>query len=155
MKSLAVVCALASCVVGACGNRSGEALPPDVTRAYEDALATDNPDTVAELFTKDAEILAQERGVVKGQENIRQYLADQASPVIMFDTTTDMSLVRDDLAFETGSYIFRDTRRGADIEFGKYMHVWRKEGDRWKLFRAMYNADEPVNAQVTVAHETE
>ncbi|MET0657451.1 MAG: nuclear transport factor 2 family protein, partial [Steroidobacteraceae bacterium] len=86
-------------------------------------------------------------------EEIKQYLADQMNPMILFDTTTEMSMVRGDLALETGTYKFRDTRRGADIEYGKYMTVWRKDGNDWKIYRAMFNTDEPTETKVTVAHE--
>lgn len=155
MKAFAIVGGLVGCGLIACGNPSTDALAPEVTRAFEEAFATDEPSAVAALFTDDAEILAQERSAVKGKQDIEEYLAAQISPVIMFDSTTEMSVVRGDYAFETGSYTFRDTRRGADIEYGKYMHVWRKDDDDWKIFRAMYNADEPLNAEVSVAHGSE
>jgi hypothetical protein len=72
----------------------------------------------------------------------------------MFDTTTEMSLTSGNLAVETGTYTFRDTRRAADIETGKYMHVWKKEGENWKIYRAMFSTDEPTTGQVAT-HETQ
>src|SRR5262245_2732763 len=153
MKALAIVFGLVSCGVVACSNHSSKELPSSVTRSFEEAVATDNPDNVAALFTDDAEILTQERPVVKGKQEIKQYMADQMNSVMMFDTTTEMTMVRGDVALETGTYKFRDTRRGADIEYGKYMTVWRKEHDQWKIFRAMLNTDEPTETKVTVAHE--
>jgi uncharacterized protein (TIGR02246 family) len=153
MKTLSMMCAVMSLGLMACGQRAVENLPPEVTRAFEDAFAKDDPAKVSTLFTEDGEILLQDRPAVKGRQEIQQYVADQISPMIMFDLTTDVTVAREDLAMETGSYTFRDTRRGADIERGKYVHVWRKQGNDWKLFRAMYNTDEPMNAQVSVAHD--
>lgn len=155
MKALVLLFGIVGCGLSGCSHQSAGTLPADVTRAFEEALASDHADAVAALFTDDAEILTQERPTVKGKEDIKEYVAEQMNPMIMFDSTTDMSMVRGDLALETGSYRFRDTRRGADIESGKYMYVWKKQNDHWKLFRAMYNTDEPVNAKVTVAHESE
>jgi hypothetical protein len=137
-----------------CAGRSTDSLPEDVTRACEEAPRAMSRHPWPPCSQK-TQILAQERPVVKGRHATHEYLAEQINPVLMFDSTTDMSVVCDDFAFESGRYTFRDTRRGADIEYGKNMHVWRKEGDQCKIFRAMYNADEPVNAQVSVAQASE
>lgn len=153
MKALAIMCGLVCCGLIGCSNHSSRTLPAEVTRAFEEAVGTDDPAKAGELFTEDAEILTQERPVVKGREEIKQYLADQMNPMILFDTTTEMSVVRGDIALETGKYTFRDTRRGADIEYGKYMTVWRKDGDHWKIFRTMFNTDEPTGTRVSVAHD--
>lgn len=151
MKGIAIACFLAALTQG-CSSRDETPLPLAVTRAFEETFASDDAAAMAALFTEDAEILTQERPTVRGRHNIQQYFAEQMSPAMMFDETTDMSLVRGDFALETGSYTFRNTRRGDDAENGKYMHVWRRSDDHWKLYRAMYNTDEPTKAEVSVTY---
>ena len=73
------------------------------------------------------------------------------TPVVSFDTNSDLSLVRGDMAIEQGHYSVRNIRRGSDIEAGKYLHVWRNVGGEWKIYRIMYNTDVAPAANVSVA----
>jgi uncharacterized protein (TIGR02246 family) len=149
MKARFAACLMMVLVQG-CDSRESQ-LPPQVTRAFEQTFAGKDPAATAALFTDDAQILMQEQPAVKGRHDIEQFLAEQMNPILLFDQTTDMSLVRGDLALETGSYTFRDSRRGDNLENGKYMYVWRRVGQHWKLYRAMFNTDAPTQAEVTVS----
>jgi hypothetical protein len=35
------------------------------------------------------------------------------------------------------------------------VHVWRRQGGEWKLYRMIYNTDVAPDAQVSVAQSTE
>lgn len=153
MKPIAMVCGLGCLLVSGCMRDAG--LPGEVTGKYELAFTRDDlPATVA-LFAEDAEILPQDGPVVSGRADIEQFLKDQMTPVISFDTETDMSIVRGDLAVEQGHYRVRDVRRGSDIEEGKYVHVWRRAGGDWKLYRVIYNTDVAAATEVSVAQAAE
>ena len=52
------------------------------------------------------------------------------TPKVAYDTDTEMTLVRGDLAVEQGRYRVRNVRRGSDVEEGKYLHVWRRVEQR-------------------------
>jgi ketosteroid isomerase-like protein len=41
-------------------------------------------------------------------------------------------------------------RRGSDVEEGKYLHVWRRVGNGWKLYRMIYNTDVEPRTEVSV-----
>jgi hypothetical protein len=73
------------------------------------------------------------------------------TPVVSFNTDSEMTMVRNDIAIEQGQYRVRDVRRGSDIEEGKYLHVWRNRGSGWKLYRVMYNTDVARDTEVSVA----
>jgi ketosteroid isomerase-like protein len=137
------------------GCARNDALPSDVTQAFEQAFNRDDIDATAALFAKDAQILADHGPVVSGPEGIKQFLRDQMTPVISFNTETDMSIVRGDIGVEQGHYRVRDVRRGSDVEEGKYVHVWRREGRDWKLYRMIYNTDVAPDAEVSVAQSAE
>jgi ketosteroid isomerase-like protein len=150
MKSVALLYGFVSLFAAACSSEP-KVLPPETTSSFEKAFGKDNPDAAAALFTEDAEILTQERPVVRGREEIREFLGQQMTPVMLYDANSEWNIVRDDIAFEEGSYRVRDVRRGSDIETGKYMHLWKNVNGEWKLHRVMYNTDEPLSGSVSVA----
>ena len=153
MKILSLACGLVLLLSAGCTRN--DALPNDVTQAFEQAFNRDDLAATAALFTEDAQILPEHGPVVTGPEGVKQFLKDQMTPVISFNTETDMTLVRDDLGIEQGHYRVRDVRRGSDVEVGKYVHIWRREGGGWKLFRVIYNTDVAPDADVSVAQSAE
>jgi ketosteroid isomerase-like protein len=148
MKAVVIACAIVAATT-ACGDQDEAGLPRDVTRAFEEAFASKDAAKVAALFTSDAQIFEQDRPAVH-REEIENHLAEHMNPILMFDTTTEQSFDRGDLGVEIGSYRFRDTRRGSDVENGKYIHIWRKEGGQWKLYRTMYSTDRSIKVDVSV-----
>jgi ketosteroid isomerase-like protein len=148
MKTIGLVCLMLCLFLVACGQST---LPRDTVQAFEQAFNRDDVDGAVALFTDDAQILPQNGPVVVGKENIAQFLREQMTPVVSFDTNSDLSLVRGDMAIEQGHYSVRNIRRGSDIEAGKYLHVWRNVGGEWKIYRIMYNTDVAPAANVSVA----
>ena len=141
--------AMLSVTLGGCG--SSEALPKSVVQSFEQAFNQDDLEACLALFDDDAQILPESGPLVSGREGIASFLKDQMTPVVSFNTDSDMSIIRNDIAIEQGHYRVRDVRRGSDIEEGKYMHVWRNRGQGWKLYRVMYNTDVAAPTAVSVA----
>ena len=108
-----------------------------------------------ELFTDDAQILVEHGPVIAGREDIQHFLSEQITPIISFNTEADMTTVRSDIGIEQGHYRVRDVRRGSDVEEGKYIHVWRKQGGDWKLWRVIWNADVAPDTEVSVSQAPE
>jgi ketosteroid isomerase-like protein len=152
VKTAIIASGLLGLLLTGCAQR--DELPGSVTGAFEQAFNRDNLEATEALFTDDAQILPQHGPVVSGRDGIKQYLRDQMTPVVSFNTETDMTLVRGDIGVEQGHYRVRDLRRGSDIEEGKYIHIWRKDGGDWKLFRVIYNTDIAPEAEVSVAGES-
>ena len=154
MKAIILACGLIA-GVSIAGCARNDALPRSVTQEFEQAFNRDDLEATAALFTADAQILPQHGPVVSGRDGVEQFLKDQMTPVVSFNTETDMSIVRGDLGIEQGHYRVRDVRRGSDIEEGKYVHIWRKVGGDWKLYRMIYNTDVAPPAEVSVAQAAE
>ena len=152
MKTIAVISGTILALSAALGGcTSKEALPRSVLQSFERAFNADDLDATLALFDDDAQILPERGPVVTGREDIEQYLRNQMTPVVSFNTEADMTLVRNDIAIEQGQFRVRDVRRGSDIEEGKYLHVWRNRGQGWKLYRVMYNTDFAPDTEVSVA----
>lgn len=148
MKTIGAICGLFCLAVTGCAR--DDTLPRSVVEAFEQAFNRDDIAACVALFTEDAQILPQHGPIVSGREGIEQFLKDQMTPVVLFNTDADMTLVRQDIAIEQGQYRVRDLRRGSDIELGKYLHVWRNVNGDWKLYRIIYNTDVAPRAEVSV-----
>jgi ketosteroid isomerase-like protein len=133
------------------GCSRSEALPKSVVQSFEQAFNADNIEGCLALFDEEAQILPERGPAVSGREGIAEYLKNQMTPVVSFNTEADMTMIRNDIAIEQGHFRVRDVRRGSDIEEGKYLHVWRNRGQGWKLYRVMYNTDYAPETEVEVA----
>jgi ketosteroid isomerase-like protein len=47
----------------------------------------------------------------------------------------------DEVVTEVGTYEMGDGNKA--IDKGKYLVIWKKDGDKWKLFRDIWNSDNP------------
>jgi ketosteroid isomerase-like protein len=119
----------------------------------EDAVNSGNVDACVGIFTDDAEVLQEDAAVVRGKQAIQEFCAGQIHPELSLDTTTTMSTVSGSLAFEQGTYRFRNVKIGANVEFGEYLNVWKRDGDRWRLFRSMYDKTEALRGGVSAEAE--
>jgi uncharacterized protein (TIGR02246 family) len=117
------------------------ALPEGLTSRFEIAFTKHDLEGCLAIFSDDAQILPEHGSVVSGREAIIDFLKNTMTPVVSFNTDTDLLMVRDDIAVEQGHYTVRNIRRGENIEMGKYMHIWRKEHGEWKLYRVIFNTD--------------
>ena len=138
------------CVAALLGCSQSGTLPADVTSAWEQAFTRHDVAACVALFTDDAEILPQHGPAIRGRQEIEAYLNDSMNPRMTYDTDTEMSIVRGDLAVEQGRYVVRNVRRGSDVEAGKYVHVWRRVNNDWKLYRMIYNTDVEPRTEVSI-----
>lgn len=147
-RSTFATCILCGAAIFGCSRT--DTLPADVTGALEQAITRHDLAATVALFAEDAQILPQHGPAIRGREEIEAYFKDSITPKVAYDTDTEMTLVRGDLAVEQGRYRVRNVRRGSDVEDGKYLHVWRRMGTDWKLYRLIYNTDVEPRTQVSV-----
>ena len=138
------------CAASMLGCSRSETLPADVTGALEQAITRHDLAASVALFSDDAQILPQHGPAVRGRQEIEAYLNDWTTPKVTYDTDTELTLVRGDLGVEQGRYRIRNVRRGSDVEDGKYLHVWRRIGNDWKLYRIIYNTDVAPRTEVSI-----
>lgn len=150
---LSLLGALCLAGLGGCDSSSDQTLPAKVTTAMEDAVNSGNVAACAGIFTDDAEVLQEDAAVVRGKQAIQEFCAGQIHPELSLDTTTTMSIASGSLAFEQGTYRFRNVKIGASVEFGEYLNVWRREGGQWHLLRSMYDKTEAIHGGVSAEAE--
>lgn len=61
--------------------------------------------------------------------------------VTSFDLDEKEIYEGDDVVTEVGTYTMSDGKKFNDK--GKYIVVWKKDGDTWKLYRDIWNSDNP------------
>ena len=138
------------CAASILGCSRTDTLPADVTGALEQAISRHDLAASVALFSDDAQILPQHGPAVSGRQEIEAYLNDWTTPKVTYDTDTELTLVRGDLGVEQGRYRIRNVRRGSDVEDGKYVHVWRRVGNDWKLYRIIYNTDVAPRTAISI-----
>jgi uncharacterized protein (TIGR02246 family) len=148
VRWLGAACILCGAAMLGCSRT--DTLPAGVTSALEQAFTRHDLAACVALFTDDAQILPQHGPALRGRQEIEEYFKDSMTPRVTYDTDTEMTLVRGDLAVEQGRYVVRNVRRGSDVEEGKYLHVWRRVGNDWKLYRVIYNTDVEPRTEVSV-----
>ncbi len=145
---LAALAALSAC------SEPPSTLPDDRHAALETAFNGGDVDACVALYTEDAEILAEDAPIVRGRRAIREYFVDQAAREIQLDTETALSIASGDLAVEQGTYRIRNVKVGEDVEYGEYLHVWRRGGDGlWHIFRTMINMTQAQRGSVSISSD--
>jgi uncharacterized protein (TIGR02246 family) len=155
-KAIAATCLpmMLALSLTACTSQRDAQLPAEVTTALEAAFNKGDIEACADLYTDDAEIIAEDAPVVRGKEAINRFFNGEVSRDISFDTDTTVSVVSGDVAVEQGTYRIRNVVQGVDVEHGDYLNVWRRSPNgQWKAYRSMYNVTMSPGSVVSVLPE--
>ena len=117
-------------------------------RAFLSGMANDDVDAMVDLLTEDGQaypphepaLIGKEANRAWHEERIAQFRTD-------FSVSTDELLGDGDLGVERFSYVLTLTpREGGDPveDRGRCIWIWRREGDSWKVARAMWNGPTPM-----------
>lgn len=141
MRRYACVVALAAlvgCAPGVNVEQEQNALM-EADRAWSQ-VATD-VDKFVSYFASDATIYAPGMPAVTGAEAIRKTYAEMAGAPgfsLSFTPTEAVVAASGDIGYTSGSY---EMSMSGASEKGKYVTVWKKEGDAWKVTEDIFNAD--------------
>jgi ketosteroid isomerase-like protein len=97
--------------------------------------------TIAGLYTSDAEVYAPNMPKSTASE-----MASGIKPMAAMKLTSMVLTSKEvsggpDLVSETGVYEMRDSSKS--IDKGKYIVLWKKQDGKWKLYRDIWNSDNP------------
>ena len=101
-----------------------------------------NSDSVAAVYTADAELLEPGMAPLRGREAIRSFLApfDGQAVVDTVESGTDQLEVYGPVAYQWGTYhqVARLRGQAPAAFYGRYVAQWRLEGDgAWRLARLL------------------
>ncbi len=98
---------------------------------------------VANCYTADAQLLPPGAAIVEGLAAIQQFWQagiDSGATGLVLTTTEVRSW--DDEAHEIGTYTMSGDG-GQTLDAGKYIVIWKRVEDQWKLHRDIWNSNAP------------
>lgn len=105
---------------------------------------------ISQLYAEDGAVMPQGEPIRRGRETIANWWAEMmAMPgyELSFDEDLILFSSSGDMALDRGTYRFRATPASGQIEdVGKYVVVWRKIGNDWKVAADIFNSDRPASS---------
>lgn len=129
------------CLLSGCHRE--ETLPRHVSSALTEAYNKDDPRACTALYADDGAILPQGAATVIGKAAILKLFQSRITPHLQYATSSTVSGDGGEYGFDQGTYVIRNVEQGRDVEFGKYINIFRKVNGKWKIFRTMWNMDTP------------
>ena len=111
-----------------------ESAAADWERAYNDK----NADAVAAIYAEDAQFFPQGAPAVNGRAAIREHFANEiATAWAKTSFVSDAPVVAGDWAWRSGTW----TCECEPPLSGKYVDVWHRTAEGWRLHRDIWNLD--------------
>ncbi|MEA3462198.1 MAG: nuclear transport factor 2 family protein [Bacteroidota bacterium] len=151
---------LAALVLAALLLNSCTQAPVDVTSEIEEAnkafveiRESSDPEAMSLLYTVDARLLPANGTLINGREAIKAYWSEsmgQATSELVLETVNAEGY--GNMAIEEGRYVIKVGSQ--EVDRGKYMVTWKKEGRKWLLHQDIWNSDLPLPQARAAANET-
>jgi len=111
--------------------------------AFMSALANGDAAGVAAQYTEDAQLLPPNADLVTGKQeiqNVMQGFIDSGVTGLNLESTEIEGI--GNKAYEVGKYTLSVNEQVVDN--GKYIVIWKKDGEQWKLHRDIFNSNIPL-----------
>jgi uncharacterized protein (TIGR02246 family) len=111
-------------------------------QAYADAFNKGDFGALSAMYAEDASVLPPGSALIKGRSNIQAYMAQAGQGFTDFKmTTVDVKPLGPDSAREIGTFSMMTKGQQSQQVVGKYVVVWQKIGNDWKLATDIWNTD--------------
>lgn len=155
MKNILIV--LAALFLFSCNNKEAENKTADVkfdiepvkshiiemNKTYGKRFTTDDSLFYLERYCKDAVVLGAQAPSVSGRDDIRKYFYnDGKNKEMTIELPAGSFYGNEEMVIEEGAYNFPDGK-GGSFDKGKFIAIWKPEDGKWKLFREIWNSDNP------------
>lgn len=111
-------------------------------QVYGQRFMIDDPEIYNRKYTQDAAIYPSGSPMISSRDSIRKYYFNGGlnKPFRILIKSTGISGTSD-LIVEEGVYEMLDDKKGASLDKGKFIALWKKEENEWKLWREIWNTD--------------
>ena len=116
----------------------------EANKSFMAAFSRGDAAGLASKYTENGQFLIPNIDFVTGIESIQaaaQGFFDMGAKALKLETIEVEGY--GDTAFEVGKYTLED-EAGKPMDQGKYIVIWKREGDSWKLHRDMINSSMPA-----------
>ncbi|ACA19065.1 conserved hypothetical protein [Methylobacterium sp. 4-46] len=109
---------------------------------FESAFRSGNFSAVANMYTEDAYVLPSGSPLVHGRAEVQKFWTEAGKVITDIKLTTlDVQPLGGEAAREVGRFVLKLKDQSAQDASGKYVVVWRKVGNDWKLSTDIWNSD--------------
>ncbi len=109
--------------------------------AFATALANKDSAGVAALYTSDAVLMPANMPVFTGTAAITSFMGEGIrGGMNSINLVTTEVFGNGDILSEVGTYTLSF---GPEQDKGKYIVIWKNDGGKWKMFRDIFNSDNP------------
>lgn len=115
---------------------------------WEDALNAGELDALVALYTEDARVMPPNAAAGQGLDAVRESFGAMIDAGLGGELTTVTAATAGDIGHHVGTYEI--TAAGAVVDRGKFVEIWRREGDAWKIAADIWNSDMPAAAPQTL-----
>jgi uncharacterized protein (TIGR02246 family) len=143
--ALAVALVVAATSVGRseeAGTDSARAAIEQANARFSQAIARGDAQAIAKLYTEDAILLPERGEMVKGRQGIGEFWKNAMDDGVKSVTVTTLDVGGSgDLAHEVGTVLLTLQTEGRPpaTASAKYVVVWKREADGWKIHRDIWN----------------
>ena len=128
------------------GTDSARAAIEQVNTLFSEAIARGDAQAIAKLYTEDAILLPERGELVKGRQAIGEFWKTAMDGGVKSVTMTTLDVGGSgDLAHEVGSVLLTLQAEGRPpaTASAKFVVVWKREADGWKIHRDIWNDPPP------------
>ncbi|WP_430815633.1 YybH family protein [Carboxylicivirga sp. RSCT41] len=119
-------------------------------QAIMDAIKSQDVDKITAHYTADVVILPSNNEALTGIESARQMWVDGFNYGMgHLDFITEEAIAYGDIAQEHGIYKYY-TPDNEMVDHGKYVVIWKKEGEQWKIAKDIWNSSLPMPPKASV-----
>jgi uncharacterized protein (TIGR02246 family) len=144
---MACLCAAMSVAVPVAAQQGGDvkAQIEKVNEAFVAAFGGGDAAAVAKMYSSDAQVFAPNSDVITGAEAIQKFWKGAMDMGVKSATlrTTEAQPHGATRAHEVGTYAMLGAD-GKELDRGKYIVIWKKEGNAWKIHRDIWNTSMPA-----------
>lgn len=120
--------------------------------AWEAALNAGDLAALVALYTDDARVMPPNAASSQGHDAVREAFGAMIDAGLGGELTTVTAATAGDLGHHVGTY--QITAGGAVVDRGKFVEIWRREGDAWKIAADIWNSDMPAAGPATLLIST-
>ena len=107
------------------------------------AFSQDDAAGVAACYTEDAQLLPPNEGIVRGREAVQAWFQGAIDAGLNVGLEIMELEGFGDTAYEVGEATIMNAE-GQTIDVSKYIVIWKRVGDTWKLHRDIFNSNLPL-----------
>jgi ketosteroid isomerase-like protein len=108
-------------------------------RRFLHLFSHSDPARIAACYTEDARMFAANMSPVCGRPAIESVFKFTKGPGHSLEFRTEELDIQGTTAIEIGAYV-RKKEDGSRVDSGRYMVIWKRIGDQWKIHRDMFTS---------------